>query len=281
MSNFNYCDPKTGSYGYVPSLAAGIVFCVLYGLMTIYVTINIFRKRLWFISITIGGLLEIIGWIGRSVAHNSVCDTGMFTMQICCLILAPALFSAALYILLGIIIQEAPKLSPLSAKMYLVVFCTMDFISLVLQAVGGALASTASTQETLDVGTWIMVGGILFQILGMTCFACLGILFYLAARKESVSIDRAVLSVSIFATVMIFLRNIYRVVELIQGWNGYVNTHERFIIGLDGVPMVLCMFSLCYLIFVDGRKEGLLHRNVLPKAMHQDAPSPEKVDDLS
>ena len=43
-----------------------------------------------------------------------------------------------------------------------------------------------------------------------------------------------------FASLMIFVRGIYRSVELAQGWSGFVITHEPFFTWLDGFPMVLC-----------------------------------------
>ena len=44
---------------------------------------------------------------------------------------------------------------------------------------------------------------------------------------------------------MMNLRGFYRSVELIQGWRGYLITHESYVIGLDAVPMVLvCSTSL-------------------------------------
>lgn len=47
-----------------------------------------------------------------------------------------------------------------------------------------------------------------------------------------------------WATVMIYIRGIYRSVELAQGWSGYVITHEPYFIWLDGFIMVLCMAGL-------------------------------------
>ncbi|ORX36216.1 RTA1 like protein-domain-containing protein [Kockovaella imperatae] len=43
-----------------------------------------------------------------------------------------------------------------------------------------------------------------------------------------------------FASLMIYIRGVYRSIELAQGWTGYVITHEAFFTWLDGFPMVLC-----------------------------------------
>ena len=40
---------------------------------------------------------------------------------------------------------------------------------------------------------------------------------------------------------MMVLRGVYRSIELVQGWRGYLITHEGYVIGLDAVPMMIAM----------------------------------------
>jgi len=40
---------------------------------------------------------------------------------------------------------------------------------------------------------------------------------------------------------MIILRAVYRVIELAQGWRGYLITHEVYFYCLDTAPMIVCM----------------------------------------
>lgn len=47
-----------------------------------------------------------------------------------------------------------------------------------------------------------------------------------------------------FATLMIYIRGIYRSIELAQGWDGSIITNENYFVWLDGFPMVLCMAAL-------------------------------------
>ena len=44
-------------------------------------------------------------------------------------------------------------------------------------------------------------------------------------------------------TVMIFIRCIYRTVELQAGWNGYIITHEVYFACLDGLPMIIALVA--------------------------------------
>lgn len=41
--------------------------------------------------------------------------------------------------------------------------------------------------------------------------------------------------------VMIYIRSVYRTIELAQGWTGYLITHEGYFIGLDAAIMVVAV----------------------------------------
>jgi hypothetical protein len=61
-----------------------------------------------------------------------------------------------------------------------------------------------------------------------------------------------------FASLMIYIRGIYRSIELAQGWSGYVIRHEVFFIWLDGFVMVLCLasFAVGWVGFLLPRRTG-------------------------
>lgn len=44
---------------------------------------------------------------------------------------------------------------------------------------------------------------------------------------------------TLLAVTCMVIRGVYRSVELIQGWRGYLITHERFAVVLGGVMMFL------------------------------------------
>lgn len=100
---------------------------------------------------------ELIGWASRTWAAKCPYNRDAFLSQIVTLIIAPVFFSAALYVLLGKLIRDLGRASSiLSAKWYTIIFCTCDVVSLIIQAVGGAMASMADTNEQQDRGTNIM-----------------------------------------------------------------------------------------------------------------------------
>ncbi|KAF5646365.1 RSB1 [Fusarium sp. NRRL 52700] len=238
------------SYGYVPSKAAGIVFCALFGLTTIVHIIQLGRSRIWWCAVfVIGGLVEIIGWAGRAWSSQCPYNSTAFLMQISTLIIAPVFYTAGVYIILGRLIQVFGRdCSILRPNLYLWIFCTCDVISLVVQAIGGGLASAAvnKVDGNTEPGTNTMVAGIVFQLASMSVFVALAIDFLVRSTRRGMlksgkQSSIPILSAMTFSLLCIYIRSIYRTVELVQGWHGYLITHEQYFIGLDGAMMVIAV----------------------------------------
>ncbi|KAL1857945.1 hypothetical protein Plec18170_003169, partial [Paecilomyces lecythidis] len=128
-------------------------------------------------------------------------------------------------------------------SMYLWIFCTCDVISLVVQAIGGGMASSESNNnKDTKPGTDIMVAGIIFQLASITIFlACAADFFRRVLQRHRLSSMSStvvpLMGAMAFSIVCIYIRSIYRTIELLQGWSGYLITHERFFIALDGAMM--------------------------------------------
>jgi hypothetical protein len=91
-----------------------------------------------------------------------------FVIQLVCLILAPTFVAAAISVTFKwIVIYLGARHSVLKPKLYPIVFVGTDFFSIVIQAVGGAIAATATGGKTngklLDVGNALLVAGVAFQ----------------------------------------------------------------------------------------------------------------------
>lgn len=162
----------------------------------------------------------------------------------------------------------------MSPRTYLIAFCTADVVSLVLQAVGGGMASvaaSASPARDTAAGTNIMVAGIVFQMAAITVFCALFAVFLkrtaTATRKGGGGGEATPLSARVKVLVVattasiafIYVRSIYRTVELLEGWDGYLITHEVYFVVLDGAMMVcaVAVFNLVHpgwFLVGDGQK---------------------------
>lgn len=151
------------------------------------------------------------------------------------LILAPTFFSAAIYSMLGMLITVRGRhYSRLTPAQYLGVFIVADVVSLVVQAVGGALAALAlESGKDSQTGTHIMLGGIVLQLGFMIIFCLLAIDFLISARRgrktelERTSTWKMELGLAA-GSIAILVRCVYRSFELAEGWTGFLITHEGY-----------------------------------------------------
>lgn len=97
-----------------------------------------------------------------------------------------------------------------------------------------------------DPGTNTMVAGIVFQLASMSVFVALAIDFLVRSTRRGMlksgkQSSIPILSAMTLSLLCIYLRSIYRTIELVQGWTGYLITHEQYFIGLDGAMMVIAV----------------------------------------
>jgi hypothetical protein len=169
------------------------------------------------------------------------------------LTIGPAFISASIYLCLSrIIVLYGPHLSRFSPRTYTILFISCDFFSLVLQAIGGGMASEANTQAILHTGTHIMVAGLSFQVASLLLFIVLCIDFALAAKRSDIAPKtvttttkfKAFLIALTVATIAVFIRSIFRVAELSKGFHGPLDNQEITYMILEGLMIVSASIAL-------------------------------------
>ena len=137
------------------------------------------RRPVLLISL-LDSTVEVIGWAGRLWSHYAPANFSPYVMQvrlgarrreeshnlntdlfqICCLVIAPTFYSAALYWAAGLAIANvAPQMSWLSGRAFKTFFITADLVSLIVQAVGGGMAGSAVGTDPQQVKTgskWVV-----------------------------------------------------------------------------------------------------------------------------
>lgn len=135
-----------------------------------------------------------------------------------------------------------------------------DFVSLVLQGAGGGLAATANDKSGSDTGRGIMVAGVAFQVISLLIFMGFWSEFVYRLRKTSESVKdirfielRDAKKFAWFqyalgtTVVLIFIRSVYRVAELQQGFNGPIANNEVSFMILEGPMIFLAVLSMTIL----------------------------------
>jgi RTA1 like protein len=103
----NTCPVLTSYYNYRINLIPNVVFLVLFSLwLPVFSAIWILKRRGLFFTLAMqsGIIAEMIGYIGRIISYHDQWDMNGYLMQLVCLTLGPAFFSAGIYVCLGRII---------------------------------------------------------------------------------------------------------------------------------------------------------------------------------
>ncbi|KAL4726993.1 hypothetical protein ACLX1H_005892 [Fusarium chlamydosporum] len=239
------------AYGYVPSLGAGIVFDLIFAGTGIYHIVRSFQKRkVTSYLLAIASYVELIGWIGRTWSNKCPYNKIAFLLQITTLVVGPIFVAAAIYVTLGYLIKSiGAQYSVIRPKLYLWVFLVVDIVALLIQAGGGGLAAGAANKgKDTKPGTRLMVAGIIFQLVFMTIFCSLFAIFIKRTRGLTLARgQRLSIYATIVSVVFVYIRCIYRTVELLEGWDGHLLKTEGYFIGLDGVCIAIAILVFCAL----------------------------------
>jgi len=254
------CPVEGTLYGYYPSIEANAFFAAFFGLCLVINLVLGIRYKTWtyMIALCLGCLGELVGYIGRILLYNNPYDETGFQMQICCLIISPAFVSAGIYVTLKhIVINFGQSWSRLPPVWYTRIFITGDIFSLVLQGAGGGIAATADSGSDLqDLGTNLMVAGVVLQVVVLSIFGALLVEYTIRTyhRRDQLSSGAMTLfrktsfRCFIFAIIVgflgIYIRCIYRIPELTDGWGSELMRDETDFIILEGAMIVMSVLVL-------------------------------------
>ncbi|KAF5001550.1 hypothetical protein FDECE_10898 [Fusarium decemcellulare] len=239
------------AYGYVPSIAAGVVFDLIFAATGIYHIVRSIQKRkATSYLLAISSYIELVGWIGRTWSSKCPYNKIAFLLQITTLVVAPIFVAAAIYVCLGYLIKAVgPQYSVIRPKLYLWLFLVVDVVALLIQAGGGGVASGAANKgKDTKPGANMMVAGIIFQLVSMTVFCILFAIFIYRTRRLQLTKGQRLTSYAmIISVVAVYIRCIYRTVELLEGWDGTLMKTQGYFIGLDGACIAVAVGVFCIL----------------------------------
>lgn len=255
------CPVEATLYGYYPNLGANVFYVAIFGLCFLATLIIGIITKTWTytLALGIGTFGETCGYVGRIMMNgNPWSDSGM-KLQICCLVLAPSFVAAAIYLTLKHFVQYlGPEHSIIKARLYPWIFIGCDFGSIVLQAVGGGMASAGpSKQKLINGGNHLIVAGIAFQVITMIVCGIFVLVYIYRYRKtgsthrnsnekSNYELDKEhghirVGKVKLFGWMVslayftVLIRCIYRVPEMAGGWGNALMRNEVEFIVLDGM----------------------------------------------
>ncbi|PYH48661.1 RTA1 domain-containing protein [Aspergillus saccharolyticus JOP 1030-1] len=243
-------------YYYAPSSAAAGIFVVLFGLSTLLHLYQLARTHSWsMIPFVIGGILETIGYVGRLLSAQQSPDftQGPYIIQSALILIAPAFLAASIYMTLGRIIRmvHAEQHAVIRLSWMTKIFVLGDVLSFLMQASGAGLM--VSNSDNPSTGEHVIIVGLFVQIIFFGFFIITAVIFQMRMRqnptgtaRELSGVWRRHLAALYISSGLIFVRSIVRVVEYLEGYDGFLMKQEVFIYVFDALLMFAAMVVLQY-----------------------------------
>lgn len=267
-------DAPDAIWVYCPSIAAAILFSVLFGATTIAHAVQaiVYRKRFAFVLI-MGAIWECGGYITRTLSVLHQKNVAIYTAQQLLILLAPLWINAYIYMLLGRMIHfflADDRVFGLRARRITKFFVWFDIIAFLIQASGGMMVTPEASPKTQKLGLNIYTAGVGVQLFFLSIFTSLAVGFQRRLKIQSrsaVAYERDSelesgqqlqleaplpnpalakrLLISLYVVmVLVIIRNIYRLVEFSTGVDSVILKHEWYGYVWDATPMFLALLVL-------------------------------------
>lgn len=252
-------------HGRIPSIGANAaVLSIFIILLIVHVVFGVIYHQWWhLVCWSIGLTMEAIGYAGRIWLAKNMFSYSAYVMQTVCLTLAPCFILAGMYYVMSQLVYiHGEQYSTFKPIAYGISFIICDTFSILLQAAGGGLSS--SKGSIYHIGINIMIAGLSFQLFTMLIFQFLWYSFvwrvYKAFKQYGDSrfnptyahIRQGKLMKPFFiafsaAFLFIFVRSVYRVVEMSDGWGSNLASNETYVMILEALMMLLACILMTVL----------------------------------
>jgi hypothetical protein len=217
--------PKYVLWPYTPTIAAGVIATLVFIALTALHTWRLVNNKTWFcIPFVLGGLFETIGYAARAAAHNDTVSTTPYIIQSILILVAPILFAASVYMILGRLIlrTDSASYSIIRATWVTKTFVIGDIFCFFIQSAGAGLLVKADDADGFKMGENIILGGLVLQILIFLFFVVVASIWHrrLSAQPTAAAAElpwKKYISLLYAASVFITIRNLCRVIEYALG----------------------------------------------------------------
>ncbi|CAN9353379.1 unnamed protein product [Alternaria alternata] len=194
-------------------------------------------------------------------------SVAVYSLSTILLLVAPALFAASIYMMLGriILVTDGESHSLIPKKWLTKLFVTGDVISFMMQGAGskstaktdawtlGGGIMASGTIEAVHTGEKIIIAGLVVQLLFFGFFIVTGVIFHARmvqqptskVYSQSLPWERQLYALYV-ASLLILVRCIFRLIEYAQGNDGYLISHEVFLYVFDAVLMFATMVWMAW-----------------------------------
>ncbi|KAH8653735.1 RTA1 like protein-domain-containing protein [Xylariales sp. PMI_506] len=257
------CNPnwETSSYAfyrYVPSVAAAVIFCLLFLVSASLHGWQMYRTKSWFLGALVAGCFtEFIGYAARagSARQEPGCWSMMpYIIQSVFILLSPALFSASVYVLLGRIVQltDGDSHAIIKNRYITKTFVTGDIICLFMQcAAGGLMGGSRAIPALYKIGNGVVIASLILQLIWFAFFVVVAFMFHRSMRLVPTTESQrpevrweSYLYTLYIVSFFVMIRSLFRAIEFIEGSGSYIQKSEALFYIFDSLLMFLAVIYL-------------------------------------
>lgn len=264
--------------GHYPSSGGNVALAAVFVVVIVcQIILGVFFHQWWFLFCWICGLvLEILGYFGRIWLHYDLMSFNPYIIQIVCLTLAPCFLLAGMYYILAQLAHiYGEHYSVLRPMIYCYIFIACDTVSICLQGAGGGLSSGDLSS---NLGVNLTIAGLAFQVFTMVVFQALWYMFirniiaaykakgdnafnpdFVHIRARGVKYQIALMAAVSISLILIFIRSIYRLVEMGFGYGSTLADTEIYFMFFEGLLMSLScvLMTVCHPGLMYGRRSHI------------------------
>ena len=257
------------AFFYVPSLASGIAFISVFSVfLAIHILTSLrYLQPRFFLYWGLGLIAEVIAYAGRIwVTKSGGQLSSAFIMEYVTISIAPSLLLTALYHTASQVYTVFnEEFLILDAKYFMKYLISFNIISGAIQGSGGGILSNyTSADVTGNKGLQLMVAGLSLQVVSLLIFQTVWYIFLVRVYNSNKVYGDAqfceqyhnvrerkyiyyFLATFSWAILYIFIRTIYRLVEMSNGLASKLATREIYFNVLDGMMIALACFCITLL----------------------------------
>lgn len=198
--------------------------------------------------------VETGGYIVRCLAVKNETNIGLYVIQTLLILVAPALFAASIYMILGRLILQlrAEAYTPVRPSWLTKIFVGGDVLSFLIQMVGAG-----SLSKNFNRAKSIILVGLILQLASFGIFLIAAVIFHYRMTRNPTAISytldgrgkmrwRGVMYLLYLTGGLIFIRSIFRFIEFTGGSDSIFMTSEAYFYICDSSLMFIVLAVLGY-----------------------------------
>ncbi|KAF9904615.1 hypothetical protein EC991_002545 [Linnemannia zychae] len=259
---------------YEPNLAGNIVVGILYAILGLLFSYYVFRhKNKWALCLPIGAFACSLGFLVRLGLDPHNLMVPLFVVQNILIIATPSAFLAFNYMLYGRFVTAIdPQFSSSKSNLRMEksryclipprivgrIFVVSDIATFLIQVAAGSMVGNAAGKNPsiANIGDKLFLTGVCAQGVSYGLFTVLlsDTLIRLLGERHKAGLNQPrrscmgleqntsiIVGGLYFSSIFIIIRSVYRIIEFVQGHQGYLISNEVFMFVLDAVPLVFAI----------------------------------------